>query len=111
MITINEDQECVEISEALHFNGPVQNKYNEILEYQRDDLEINKDELRPDVIAEIKKLLNYSLTHEDKLEILEYIVDEYEQGSEYFESQSIFDDDLIQKGIENWITDNFNIEF
>lgn len=111
MITINEDQECVEISEALPFNGPVQNKYNEILEYQRDDLEIDKDELRPDVIAEIKKFLNYSLTHEDKLKILEYIVDKYERSMNYYENASIFDDDLIREGIENWITDNFNIEF
>lgn len=110
MITINEDQECVEISEALHFNGPVQNRYNEIVEALQFDLDMNKDELHLDSIEDTKKFLNYTLTHEDKLKILEYIVDEYERGSEYFESQSIFDDDLIRKGIEDWINDNFDIE-
>lgn len=110
MITINENQECVEISETLHFDGPVQNKYNEILEAQRDDLEIDKDELRPDVIAKIEKFLNYTLTHEDKLEILENIVDKYEISMNYYENASIFDDDLIREGIEDWINENFDIE-
>ena len=110
MITINEDQECVEISEFLQFNGPVQNKYNEIVEALQFDLDMNKDELHPDSIEDTKKFLNYTLTHEDKLKILEYIVDKYERSMNYYENASIFDDDLIREGIENWITDNFDIE-
>lgn len=109
MITINEENESIEISECLAFSGKVQEEYNKILEDQQFDLENSPDIFSSDDIENVKKFVNHILTHEDKLKILEYIMDEYDRSSNYFDNQSIFDEDLIQKGIEDWINDNFDL--
>ena len=108
MIKFNDGDESIEISEFLSFKGTVQNEYDTILEDLKFNLE-NESELSSEEVENTRKFVNYVLSHEDKMKILEYIVDEYYSSSNYFENQSIFDEDLIQKGIKDWINDNFDL--
>ena len=104
MIEINKNDECIEIKECLTFNGTVQRIYDEFLEIAKDNEESYEDK------NELEKFLNHTLTHEDKIEILEYIADKYENEMNYFDNCSIYDEYLIKLCIEEWITDTFDIE-
>lgn len=116
MIEFNEKLEQIEIKETLSFEYYVLPIYNDII----DDLEYehchnitdpftleNKEKIEYD---NVEKFLNHTLTHDDKMEILHYIEDEYERCSNYFENASIFDEHMIKDCLLTWIADNFEIE-
>lgn len=115
MIEFNDEHEQIEIKEVLSFENHVLPFLNDI----RDDLEYenchdNMDELDENqkyAHEKIDDFLNYQLSHEDKMEILHYIEDEYDRSCNYFDNVSIFDPDMIKECVMTWITDNFDIEF
>lgn len=101
MIEFNDKLEQIEIKETLSFKHHVLPVFNDI----RDDLKLEDED------DDIKKFLNYELTHDDKMEILHYIEDEYDRTSNYYDNKSIFDEEMIAESLMAWITDNFDIEF
>lgn len=115
MIEFNDEHEQIEITEVLSFENHILPFLNDI----RDDLEyenchVNLSELNDEekyALEKIDDFLNHQLTHEDKMEILHYIEDQYKCCCNYFDNASIFDSDMIKKCVMTWITDNFDIEF
>ena len=101
MTTVNEKDECIEIKEFLTFDGTVKPIYEEFLDEARDDDTYETDG--------IKKFKEYQLTHEDKVEILKRLKEDYENEAEYFDDASIFDRDIIVGTIECWLSDKFDI--
>lgn len=102
MIVYNEQKEELEIKEVLSFKHHVLPYFNEI----KQDIE-GFDPLQENE----KEFLKYTLSHDDKMNILHYIEDEYERKTNYYDEVSIFDEEMIKECIMNWITDNFDIEF
>lgn len=109
MITVDNEDIAVKIKETLSFVFDVQPKFDEIrenVEYAYDEGEIEND----NILDNVKAFLNYELTKEDKLAILNNIVEdyEYEQYSnlEGYEV-SIFDEDFAEKAIIDWIEETF----
>ena len=108
MINVNDADESVEIKEVLSFKHHVQRIYDDI----RDDLKY--DFVENESVSnkkEIESFLKYELTHSDKIAILDKIVDAFESFYEFCDSASIFDEELIKNAVQEWITDNFDIEF
>lgn len=107
MIEFNDEHEQIEIKEFFSFSNHVLPIFNDILdELKYDDEQVNN--------KTIQKLLNYQLTHKDKMDILHAIEDEYERKLNYFDTYcnvSIFDEETIKECLMNWISDNFDIEF
>lgn len=103
MTTVNEEDECIEIKEFLTFDGTVKPIYEEFLDEARDDDTYETDG--------IKKFKEYQLTHEDKIEILERLKEQYEDEAEYlyFDNATIFDRNIIVGALESWISDKFDI--
>lgn len=95
------------VEEHLSFEYHVDPKYDDI----KDDVQCSLDngEIEDeDILENVKEFLGYVLTTEDKLQILEFIKDDYDYEScnpEY--EVSIFEDDLIKKSINDWIEDKF----
>lgn len=118
MIEFNDELEQIEIKEYFSFENHVLPILNDIiddleLEYENCHNLIKSDKLenkKKEESEKIEKFLNYKLTHNDKMEILHYIEDEYERSSNYFDNASIFDEHMIKECILTWITDNFEIE-
>lgn len=102
MIEFNEQKEELEIKEVLSFKHHVLPYFNEI----KQDIE-GFDPLQENE----KDFLKYTLSHDDKMNILHYIEDEYERNSNYYDNASIFDPEMIKKCIKDWISDYFEIEF
>lgn len=108
MATINEETLSIETVETLSFDNDVQRVYDDI----HDDIESNIDDIEDDEVArEMKRFLKHELTHKDKVEILNFIKDDYEYELHHtYYPVSIFDEDGIRKGIKLWIEDTFNFD-
>ena len=109
MTEINEKDECIEVKEYLTFNGTVQPIYNEFLEEAESEL-FDIEESFDEDAKKRRAFLNYKLTHEDKIEILENIDDEFQRCDNYFDNASIFDRQIIIAALENWINEKFDLE-
>ena len=109
MITVNADEVAVEIKETLSFECNVQPKFDEIrdnVEYAYNEGEIEND----NILDDVKAFLNYELTKEDKLAILNNIVEDYEYeqyGNREGYEVSIFDEDFAEKAIIDWVEETF----
>ena len=106
MVKIENDTFEIVIEERFSFECQALPRFEDIkneVRYLYDNGEINEDD-----IDGVKEFLEHELTDDDKLQILEYIKDDYEYEScnpEY--EVSIFDEDRIRKSINDWIEGNF----
>ena len=108
MVEINETTVSIEIKETLSFECNVQPIYDDIKSEVQDAYD--NEYLIEDDIDAGESFINYELTVSNKLEILEFIKDEYEYQSFNPEYEvSIFDKDVIRKAIIDWIEDEFEI--
>lgn len=106
--TVNEETLSIEIVETLSFDNDVQSVYDDI----HVDIESNIDDIEDyEVVREMKRFLKHELTNKDKVEILNFIKDDYEYELNHtYYPVSIFDNDGIRKGIKLWIEDTFNFD-
>ena len=106
MVEVNKDELTVEVKETLSFD------YYAIKEAYSDAIDEVKCNLENDFYANNKeksdaeRFVNYELTHEDKVDILQKIADNYEENVEWG-TESLFDEDTIKNCIREWICDNF----
>ena len=106
MVEVNESNICLEIKETLSFECTVQSIYDDIKDEVKDAYE--NEYLTDDDIEAGESFINYELTVSNKLEILEFIKDEYEYQSCQSEYEvSIFDEDGIRKAINDWVEEEF----
>ena len=111
MITVNKQDFSIEVKEFLTFDSDVLKVYNDLK-----DIFVEGDDEDTEIYnflhhIELNKYIHYhkehhQLTDEDKIEILNNIKDEYDDGYEY---DSIFDDELIKKVLINWIDEKFGV--
>ena len=103
MIEINENEMQIEVKQVLDWNYIEEFHYNSILDMLEED-ECYFDEV-----------FNYELNEQDKKQILNYIVDEFheqEARASYYDNYnvSIFDEEVIRKGIVLWLEEKFEVE-
>jgi hypothetical protein len=107
-IVLDESKQELLITETtkLKFDDNVQYHYDNIIADYTDGYE----DFISDELAD--KFENYSLTDNDKMEILESIKDEWEKLNREMENINpsmyyfIHDEDVIINGIKNWIREN-----
>ena len=97
MITVNKQDFSIEVKEFLTFDSDVLKVYNDLK-----DIFVEGD----DEDTEIYNFLHHQLTDEDKIEILNNLKNEYDDGYEY---DSIFDEELIRKILVDWINEKFGV--
>lgn len=109
MTTIDEEKLEIQISETLSFSYDVQPRIEEVIENIEDRLKEGEyEESKEDV----RRFLQYTMTQEDKVKILRNIVEDYEQ--ELYRSDcvvTIFDEDGILRGINQWIEEKFDFSW
>lgn len=116
MIEVNEKQECIEIKECLTFEHSVKTIYDEFVDQARDDLEnpqsdMDDDKLNREHIKRLENFINHELTHEEKIDILRELTDLYERNWEYNDTVTIFDADVIEEAVREWISYTFDLDF
>lgn len=106
---INEMNLSLETKEVFSFEGDAQPIYDDIIaDYE---FEYENGDYNDIVRNEIKNLIDYELTNEDKIDILNQIKDDYEYESYHSDYKlSIFDEYEIRKSINRWIKNNFELE-
>ena len=103
MVEVNEKDLSLEIKETLSFQHCVQNVYDEAYS----EFEYNKEDYDEEVV---NKFLNYELTDEDKIEMLNNIKDEYEYNCCHDDGEvSIFDYNVIRKVVDTFIEEHFDL--
>ena len=108
MTRIDEETLEVVIEERLSFECQIAPELFDIKIEVKELLE--EGNINDDIIDNVKKFLEYNLSKKDKVEILEYIKDDYEYEYESFHPEcevSIFDVDRIRKAINDWIEETF----
>lgn len=106
MNTIDEENLEIQVSETLSFEHEVSPR----LEGMKDDIEyaFGKGEYEKSR-EDVQRFLQYTLTQEDRVKILQNIVENYEQASIWnYYAVTIFDEDIIRRGINQWIEEKFN---
>lgn len=119
MYTINEKELTIEIRETLSFDAHVQPIFDDIhedVQFDVDDIESIEDPIDLEKVDEDlenkKQFLQHELTHVDKLIILGNILNYYEYAACRADCEiSIFDEDGIRKGINDWIEANFDFRW
>ena len=119
MYTINEKDLTIEVHESFSFDAHVQPIFDDIREDVRfdvDDTESIEDPIDLEKVDEDlenkKQFLQHELTHVDKLIILGNILNDYEYESCRADCEvSIFDEDGIRKGINDWIETYFGFRW
>ena len=113
MIELDPKTNTITITECLSFDAHVLPDYEDIrsdIEQDVEKLERLKVSLTPNEISELngmKEFVEHELTQDDKNEMLQYIMDEYERASNYYSSASLFDEKIIHECVLSWIQDNF----
>ena len=109
MTVINPETLEIEIKEVFSFECNAQSVFDDI--YERVEYAVNNDEIEhEETLVNAKKFLDYSLTKEDKLAILNNIIEDYEYeqyGNREDYAVSIFDEDFANKAINDWIEETF----
>lgn len=104
MTTIDEEKFELIITENLTFSGDVAPNLEEAKEEIKAQLnEGEYEEDKPNVL----RFLQYKLKPEDKIQILKNITEVYEESCGRDWTASIFDDDIINEGIDQWIEEKF----
>ena len=86
MIELNEKELCLEIKQRLTFANHINPVWEECKEF---------------------KELDYELTEKDKIELLGYVQDVYEEQMYEVGACEIFDYEIIRDAVMKWIDDNF----
>lgn len=115
MIEVNEKELKIVIGHSLDWDNEVEDQYNNIKDDIEYDYEENAEEFDEEELANRKKFLDYELTNEDKIAILNQIKDDYIHEiyrNEYSSFEvNIHDEDGIQVSINRWIEDNFDFSY
>ena len=112
MVEVNEKNFTIEMSETLSFDNDVQDVYDEICDDIEYEVQYNADNYSESTIENMKRFLDHQLTDNDKIEILNNIVENYEYESMRADCEvTIFDKDGIFNSIDKWIDDNFDFEW
>lgn len=105
MLRLNKEDFSIEVVESLSFEYHVL----PILDVIREEVQGDIEEHETDNDTESEKtFLQHELTDQDKLDILELIVEDYEWN--YCE-HSIFDDAIIRSNICAWIEKKFEFDW
>lgn len=97
-------------SESLDWERDVQNCYDGIKSDIEYELENGDEDFGGGSREAIIKFLDYELTNDDKVEILENIMNDYEYELRHADYNiSIYDEDGIRHGINMWIYNNFDV--
>ena len=99
-VEFNDKEMKIEVKECLDFGYVKEFVMNEIYDefeyYEQDN---------------IQEFIHHELTEDDKKNIMYAILDNFQseeaKASYYGGNVSIFDEDIIRKGIANWIFDKF----
>lgn len=114
MLRLDEKTNTIEIVEQLSFEHTVQPILTELideLEYSYEELDENEtytsyegEEYSKQILGLLITYLQNNMGPDDKNEILQLIMDEYENDFQYsYDNASIFDEDFIQKQLKLWI--------
>lgn len=105
MTTIDKEKLEVHVSDTLTFEADVLPVVADIYYTIQEDLQkVERDSDKDN----INRFLEYELTHEDKIKILELVVEDYEFEYGRTDSEvSIFDYDGIRRSLEHWIEEKF----
>ena len=110
MIEMNGKEEQIEIKEYLTFSGTVQPVYDEFVESAKDEI-ADLDPADYDLENDLTEFINHKLTHEDKIEILECIEDQFDRMENYYDNVSIFDREIVLvPAVQSWISGTFGVE-
>jgi len=116
MVELDHETATITITECLSFDSSVLPYYEEIkeeVEHEVVTMEHLKDSFTPSESEEfegMKDFIDHELTQDDKNEMLQYIMDEYERTSNYYSSASLFDEKMIRECVLSWIQDTFGFE-
>lgn len=111
MIIVNEKELTIEQKNTLSFDKNVKPIYEEIVDSVQYDIEYDSDEFEKVKLESMKKFVDYELTNEDMITILNNIKDDYEYELYHSDYEvTLFDQDGIVKGIKDWIKDTFDLE-
>lgn len=116
MIDLDSKTATITVTECLCFDSvllPVYNEIKEEVEHEVVTMEHLKDSFTPSESEEFEGMqdfVEYELTLDDKNEMLQYVMDEYERASNYYESASLFDEKMIRECVLSWIQDTFGFE-
>ena len=116
MIDLDSKTATITVTECLCFDNVLLPVYEEIkdeVEHEVVTMEHIKDSFTPSESEEfegMKDFVDHKLTLDDKNEMLQYVMDEYERASNYYESASLFDEKMIRECVLSWIQDTFGFE-
>lgn len=109
MYKINENEMTIKCEESLSFDMDVQPKIDDLKMDIQDSIEENAGYYFDDELQKMKDFLAYELTREDKLNILEKIMTDYDYERNYRGDYNVtlFDEDGIMKAINDWTYEKF----
>lgn len=122
MIDLDSKTATITVTECLCFDNVLLPVYDEIKEEVKHEVATIKRlkdsfkgvcSLTPSEIEDFKGMkdfVDHELTLTDKNEMLQYVMDEYEKASNYYESASLFDEKMIRECVLSWIQDTFGFE-
>ena len=106
MTRVNQKDETIEITETLSFEHvikPVFERYVECLDDEYADKENAEED--EEMVRLLKRLKFEGLTHNERVDLLSRLLEEWEYMDDGIQNISIFDQDLIEKVIEEWFED------
>ena len=109
MVEINRDNSEIVIKEVFSFGTEVLPKIDVMkanLEF-----EVENGDISFCVIDNVKEFIDYELTTDDEFEILKLIKESYEQDINFNFDSSIFDNNRIQKCLNDWVANKFNFNY
>ena len=108
MLNIDEDTLTIELKEFLWYDYQVKPILEDIQAEVKDFFDEPHEVLGGDFSYEdLQSLINYEPTKEDKLKLLQDIIDKYESYSNYDENVSIFSEGLIRSCVSEFIEGKF----
>lgn len=107
---IYEDEMSIKSQESLNFDLDIWPEINNLKKNIQNEIKYNAEDFFEFELEKMKKFLAYKLTKEDKLYILEKIMNDYEYEKYYHGNYnvSIFDKEFIMKAINDWTQEKFN---
>ena len=110
MTTIDEEKLEIHLSETFSFEHDVVPKLEEAVDELKERVALGVED--KDEEEDIKKFLVYTLTQEDKVKILKNVVEDYYRETYRGDCEvSLFDEDGINRGINQWIEEKFKFSW
>ena len=105
MLTIDKENLEIRISECLAFDADVQPVFEDFVEGVQEGLAAGEFTGEED---KVRQFLSYSLTNEDKVQILKLITEDYEFETGHGDCEvSLFDTDGIERSVGHWAEEAF----